>query len=91
MIRGLLFVRMRVFEKGVIWKICFMYFPAALVLDYRNEGSWYDYPAVIQGSDGLVHVTYTWQGDRIKYVEINPNTLVTYPIIDGEWPKDIFP
>ena len=48
---------------GVSWN-------AALVLE-RDAGE-YSYPAVIQTSDGLVHVTYTWKRERIKHVVIDP-------------------
>lgn len=43
---------------------------AALVLE--SERGEYSYPAAIQTSDGLVHVTYTWKRQRIKHVVINP-------------------
>ena len=33
--------------------------------------SQYSYPAVIQGKDGKVYVTYTWRRQRIKYVELS--------------------
>jgi predicted neuraminidase len=32
----------------------------------------YSYPAVIQGSDGLLHVVYTWRRERIKHVVLRP-------------------
>jgi len=47
---------------------------AALVLE--NEAGEYSYPAVIQTSDGLVHITYTWKRQRIKHVVIDPQKLV---------------
>lgn len=32
----------------------------------------YSYPAVIQGPDGLVHITYTWQRKKIRHVTLDP-------------------
>ena len=57
---------------------------AALVLE--SEPGEYSYPAVIQTSDGLVHVTYTWRRLRIKHVVIDPAQLVSIPMPNGEWP-----
>jgi len=39
---------------------------------YERE---YSYPAIIQGKDGLVHVTYTWKRRRIKHSIINPRNI----------------
>jgi predicted neuraminidase len=64
---------------------------AALVLEFRTGSVQYSYPAVIQTKDGLVHVAYTWHRKRIKHVVIDPNKLKTYPIVNGQWPKDKIP
>jgi predicted neuraminidase len=58
---------------------------AALVLE--NQPGEYSYPAVIQSSDGLVHVTYTWKRTRIKHVVLNPGKLVSRPMPHGQWPE----
>ena len=45
------------------------------VLVLESEPGEYSYPAVIQGADGHVHITYTWKRQRIKHVEIDPARL----------------
>ncbi len=40
----------------------------------RQEGE-YSYPAVIQASDGLVHITYTYRRRSVKYVVIDPGQI----------------
>jgi predicted neuraminidase len=65
---------------GTIWE-------AALVLE--REAGEYSYPAVIQTSDALVHITYTWRRQRIKHVVVDPMGIVSIPMPTGEWPADI--
>ena len=59
---------------------------AALILE-DSKISQYSYPAVIQTSDGLVHVVYTWRRERIKHVVIDPAKLVLKEIKKGVWPE----
>ena len=53
-------------KDGIDWK-------PALVLE--NEPGEFSYPAVIQARDGLVHITYTWQRQRIRHVVVDPAKL----------------
>jgi alpha-L-rhamnosidase len=48
---------------------------AAVLENDENRRSEYSYPAIIQTSDGLVHITYTWKRELIKYVVIDPAQL----------------
>lgn len=81
--RGVL--NLAVSRDGINWE-------AALILDYIDQPEkQYSYPSIIQTADGLVHVIYTWHRERIKHVVIDPDKLVTYPIVNGEWPFDKIP
>jgi predicted neuraminidase len=35
----------------------------------------FSYPAMIQSRDGQVHITYTWQREKIRHVVIDPATI----------------
>lgn len=52
---------------------------SALVLETEPQKE-FSYPAVIQTSDGLVHITYTWKRQRIKHVVLDPAKLVLTPL-----------
>jgi predicted neuraminidase len=53
---------------GVRWR-------HVLTLEDQPCESGYAYPAVIQSSDGLMHITYTWNGRHIKHVVLDPKQL----------------
>ncbi len=51
---------------GVNWKN---------VLTLETEKGEFSYPAVIQGSDGLVYITYTWKRKNVRFVVVDPKKL----------------
>lgn len=65
---------------GKVWK-------AALVLEAGPPEAEYSYPAVIQTSDGMVHITYTWQRKKVRHVVLDPKKLSLREMKDGAWPE----
>lgn len=53
---------------GLSWK-------RVLTLETEPCASGYAYPAVIQTKDGMIHVTYTFNRQRIKHVVLDPQKL----------------
>ena len=47
----------------------------------------YSYPSVIQSSDGLLHIVYTWRRKAIKHIVIDPQQLVLSEIENLQWPS----
>jgi len=68
-------------ENGTQWN-------AAVLLenDPAKDGE-YSYPAVIQTSDGMIHITYTWNRKLIKHVVIDPAKIAAKPMNKGVWPS----
>jgi predicted neuraminidase len=46
-----------------------------MTLENKPAEAGYSYPAIIQTSDGLVHITYTYWRQSVKYVVIDPEKL----------------
>jgi predicted neuraminidase len=60
---------------------------AALILE--DTPGEYSYPAVIQTSDGKVHITYTWKRLRVRHAVVAPEKMELQPIVDGVWPDPL--
>ena len=60
---------------------------AALVLEDAPRSE-FSYPAVIQAADGLVHITYTWNRQKIRHAVVDPSRLELRPIVNGAWPAE---
>eukprot|EP00899_Mesostigma_viride_P023901 jgi/Mesvir1/4696/Mv21591-RA.1 len=54
--------------------------------ELENEPGEFSYPAVIQTSDGLVHIMYTWHRTRMRHVIVDPDKLALLPMPNGVWP-----
>lgn len=76
--RGREMLNVAVSRDGKVWQ-------AALVLE--NEPGEFSYPAAIQSVDGLIHITYTWQRQRVRHVVLDPAQLVLKDMTQGQWPR----
>jgi predicted neuraminidase len=57
------------------------------VMKLETDPGEYSYPAVVQTADGMVHITYTWKRERVRYVVLDPAKLVSKAMVGSEWPE----
>ena len=76
-------LNMAISKDGIKWE-------AAVLLenDLNNERGEYSYPAVIQSSDGMINITYTWNRELIKHVVVDPSKIKSKQILNGIWPTN---
>jgi predicted neuraminidase len=55
-------------EDGAEWK-------EVATIEKEDTGE-FSYPAMIQTSNGLIHMTYTWNRQKVKHVVVDPSKLV---------------
>ena len=66
--KGRNMLNLAISDDGINWK-------PLLTLENKPAKAGYSYPAIIQTSDGLVHITYTYLRQSVKHVIIDPNQL----------------
>ena len=66
--KGRNMINLAISDDGINWK-------PVMTLENVPAESGYSYPAIIQTSDGLVHITYTYVRQSVKHVVIDPSQL----------------
>jgi predicted neuraminidase len=56
-------------DNGIAWR-------RVRTLESEPCESGYAYPAIIQAADGTIHITYTWNRERIKHIALDPTELI---------------
>lgn len=66
--KGRNMLNLAISEDGVAWK-------PVMTLENEPAEAGYSYPAIIQSADGMVHMTYTYKRQSVKYVVVDPSKL----------------
>ena len=66
--KGRMPLNLAVSRDGIEWK-------DVLTLDNAMDMGQFSYPAIIQGKDGTIHITYTYGRKTIKYVIVDPKSF----------------
>ncbi|MCM4153767.1 sialidase [Arenibacter sp. N53] len=66
--KGRNMINLAISDDGINWK-------PVMTLENVPAESGYSYPAIIQTTDGLVHITYTYVRQSVKHVVIDPKQL----------------
>tara|TARA_R110002167_G_scaffold73727_1_gene206470 strand:- start:3201 stop:4361 length:1161 start_codon:yes stop_codon:yes gene_type:complete len=66
--KGRNMINLAISDDGINWR-------PVMTLENVPAESGYSYPAMIQTSDGLVHITYTYLRQSVKHVVIDPKQL----------------
>ena len=76
--RGREMLNVAISEDGFNWK-------AAMTLENELKSE-FSYPAVIQASDGTIHVVYTWKRQKVRHVVLDPKAIRSVAFVDEKWP-----
>ncbi len=75
-------LNLAVSDDGINWKA------GVLLENDPDNDTEYSYPAIIQTSDGMIHITYTWNRKMVKHVVVDPSKIHVREMKNGNWPSE---